>query len=187
MIKLSILICTIPGRENFIERLLDRLSTQLTEEIEMISDGRKGISIGEKRNGLLQRAKGEYVSFIDDDDLVSHDYIKLLLDGINKGVDCCSLKGIITEDGLSPLIFEHSLKYKIWRTVTDSQPGQVRYERPPNHLNCIMSSIAKQFKFPEKNHGEDHEWSNQIAQSGLIKTEHAIEETIYYYEYRSKK
>lgn len=187
MIKLSILICTIPGREAFLERLMERLSIQLTDGVQVISDGHKGISIGDKRNSLLERAKGEYVCFIDDDDLVSDNYIKLLFEGINNGVDCCSLKGIITEDGLNPLLFEHSIKYGIYKTITDSQPGEVRYERYPNHLNCINSSIAKQFKFPEKNHSEDTEWATQIHKSGLIKTEHYIPEVIYYYEYRSKK
>jgi hypothetical protein len=61
------------------------------------------------------------------------------------------------------------------------------YYRPPNHLNVIKASIAKQFKFPEKNFGEDMEWSMQIQQSGLLKTEAHIDETLYYYIYKTNK
>lgn len=189
MTKLSILICTIPSRLNFFLRVYSILEKQITSTdlIEVLAMDNEIMTIGEKRNSLLQAAKGEYLCFIDDDDRVSDNYIELLIEGINKGVDCCSLKGIITEDGQNPLIFEHSIKYGIYRTVTDSQLGEVRYERYPNHLNCIKSSIAKQFKFPEKNHGEDTDWATLIHQSGLIKTEHYIPEVIYHYEYRNKK
>lgn len=185
--KLSILICTIPERFDFFRRIYSIVEAQITSpDIQVLAMDDAVMTIGKKRNELLQAAKGEYVCFIDDDDRISNNYIQLLMEGINKGVDCCSLKGIITEDGQNPLIFEHSIKYGIWRTITDSQPWEVRYERPPNHLSCIRSSIAKQFRFPEKNHGEDHEWSNQIQRSGLIKTEHYIPEVIYYYDWRKK-
>ena len=33
------------------------------------------MSVGEKRNKLIHMAKGEYFSFIDDDDLVSEEYV----------------------------------------------------------------------------------------------------------------
>lgn len=188
--KLSILICHQPDkpeRVKFLSRLKQIVWPQLQLDAEMIIHDGIGMSIGQKRNELLQDAEGEYVCFIDDDDIVSDNYVELLMEGINKEVDCCSLKGIITEDGKNPLIFEHSLKYGAYRTVTDSPVDQVRYERYPNHLNCIRTDIAKQFRFPETNHGEDTDWATQIHKSGLLKTEHYIPEVIYYYEYLSKK
>lgn len=184
--KLSILICHAPGREHFLKRLKDVIMPQIDTVAEVLIDDDPDISIGAKRNSLLDMAEGDYVAFIDDDDLVSDNYVSLLMEGINKGVDCCSLKGIITEDGNNPLIFEHSIVYNAYRT-TDSPPNEVRYERFPNHLNCIRADIAKRFWFPETNHGEDTDWATQIHNSGLIKTEHYIPEVIYYYQYRSKK
>jgi glycosyltransferase involved in cell wall biosynthesis len=188
--KLSILICHKPGREHFLSRLKQRIWPQLGDDAEMVIHDGIGMPIGQKRNELLQGAEGEYVCFIDDDDLVSENYVQLLMEGIDKGVDCCSLKGIITEDGKRPQVFEHSIQYKEYRTVggeDNTSPGFVRYERYPNHLNCIKASIAKQFRFPELNHGEDTEWATQIHKSGLLKVEHYIPEVIYYYEYISKK
>jgi len=184
-IKLSILICTIPQRAHFLDRLWKILEPQETEEIEILYNDKRFQSIGHKRNVLLEQSKGQYVSFIDDDDRVSDNYVNLLIYGINKGIDCCSLRGIITEDGNNPLIFEHSLKYNAYKT---NEPGkEVRYERYPNHLNCIRSDVAKRFRFPEINHGEDTDFATQIHKSELLKTEHYIPEAIYYYEYRSKK
>lgn len=187
MTKLSILIPTIVGREHFYDDLIASFQNQyFGNEVEICTEkDNRGKSIGEKRNLLLQMANGKYVAFFDDDDKPSDNYIELLLEGIEKDVDCCSLKGIITTNGGDPRIYEHSLKYSEWRTNGDDV--EVKYERPPNHLNCIKSEIAKQFKFPETYHGEDHVWSMEIQKSGLLKTEHYIDQVIYFYNYNSKK
>jgi glycosyltransferase involved in cell wall biosynthesis len=184
---LSILICHIPERYDFLKRLSGILDPQLEKHkltVECLIDDSRYKKIGRKRNDLMARAAGKYVCFIDDDDRVSDNYIELLLHGIRKDVDCCSLKGIITEDGENPLIFEHSIKYNEYRTNPTATP--VTYERYPNHLNVIRASIAKQFPFPEINHGEDTDFATQVFKSGLIKTEHYIDQVIYYYDYRRK-
>lgn len=177
--KLSILICTIPEREAFLNRLLNILTEQ-NGDYELLING-SNQSIGAKRNFLLAEASGEYVAFIDDDDTVSEHYISHLMDGINKGVDCCSLTGIITDDGKNPRKFIHSDKYDSWFEKDNI------YYRCVNHLNCIKKSIALQIGFPEKNRGEDHDYSMKLKKSGLIKTEHEIKPVIYYYEFRSRK
>ena len=205
--KLSILIPTTPDRKQFVERLFDQFTKQLGEEISRTIkwvDGTADFTathnyenveiivfqdeyehtIGQKRNVLLDHARGEYIAFVDSDDSLSDDYFKLVLEGIATGADCCSLRGIITEDGANPLVFEHSIKYNEYKTTTT---GEVRYERYNNHLNCIKASIAKQFRFPESNFGEDTAWATLVRNSGLIKTEYYIQSIIYKYEYRSKK
>jgi len=190
-IKLSILICTIPKRADFLKRLMGVLDPQIAgcnEFIEVIINDDPVMSIGAKRNWLLQRAKGKYIAFIDDDDLVSETYVLNMLIGIDKGVDCCSLIGIITDDGKNPRVFHHSIKHSRYETVSDpSGFSDIMYLRYPNHLNCIRADIAKMFTFPETNHGEDTDWATQIHHSGLLMTEHEIPETMYYYLYRSKK
>ena len=184
MIKLSILIPSLTSRNESLGELLYTLNNQQTDEVEVLLEIDNGeASIGAKRNKLLQRAKGEYISFIDDDDMISRHYIKEALEGIRWGVDCISLRGVITFDGKNPEIFEHSIQYKEYKTNTT---GLIKYERYPNHLNVIKSSIAKQFTFPEINHGEDTDFATQIYKSGLIKTEHFIDEVLYHYQYKNK-
>lgn len=182
--KLSILICTLPERYATFNALISNISRQVDwKYTNVLFDRDETISIGEKRNKLLERAESEYVCFIDDDDEISDNYISLLMEGINKGVDCCSLKGLYFVDDIQDGIFEHSIKYAEWKTTNN----EIKYERYPNHLNCIRANLAKQFKFPEKNFGEDHDWSKQLHKSKLLKTEHYIEQPIYFYKYISKK
>lgn len=185
--RLSILICTIPSRAASFGRLITELRDQMlvyAPAVGIIHNASTDLSIGAKRNWLLEKAESDYTCFVDDDDFIFENYIDLLMKAADTDCDCASLKGIITFDGKGDKVFEHSIKYKEWRTVAGSE---VTYERYPNHLNMIKTSIAKQFKFPEINHGEDADWSTQIHNSGLLKTEHYIPEVIYYYRYVTNK
>lgn len=199
MTLLSLLIPTTPDRSPLFERLKESLVRQaaLIGAIDLVKihkletpkwDKTKPIrehSIGYKRNRLLKEADGLYVAFIDSDDRVAQDYVELLLEGIDHGMDCCSLNGIITEDGKNPLRFQHSIRHNAYVTCPDAE--EIRYLRYPNHLNCIRADIAKQFTFPETMHGEDTDWATQIHRSRLLRTEYDIPEVIYYYDYTSKK
>jgi glycosyltransferase involved in cell wall biosynthesis len=178
---LNILICHTPGREEFLHRLLNILNPQVNNDVLVIIDDNPIANIGAKRNNLLSLANSKYIAFIDDDDRVSDNYIKLLMEGIEKDVDCCSLVGEITFDGINPKPFIHSIKYdRYWE-------DDKAYYRYPNHLNCVKSEIANKFKFPELNHGEDTAFATKMHRAGVLKTEHEISETIYYYDYRSNK
>ena len=184
--KLSILIPSLAGRYYQRHDLIESLQKQDLTGVEILTEIDKGEnSIGYKRNKLLEKAQGEYVAFIDDDDVIAKTYIKQLMEGINKGVDCCSLMGIYTVDDMGGDIFEHSIKYKEYKT--NPPTSGIRYERYPNHLNCIKADIAKRFKFLEINHGEDTQWATDVFKSGLIKTEHTIGDVIYHYKFRSQK
>lgn len=149
-------------------------------EIIILFDDKK-FTIGEKRNMLLREAGGEYVAHFDSDDLPSDCYIEEVLKGCYSGLDCCSLVGEITTDNANPKIFRHFLGCERYEEVNGE------YLRFPNHISCIRSSIAKQFKFPEKNFSEDFEWAVQLHKSGLLKTQYNIEKVIYHYKYRSIK
>ena len=188
--KLSILIPTISRRKQLFDNLLFSLNEQIEtglNGVEILHDGNDFDSIGEKRNRLLNMAHGDYVCFVDDDDSVCENYIALLLQGIATNPDCIALKGIITEDGQDPQYFEHSIFYKRYETTNRTYPTGTKYLRYPNHLNCIRSSIAKQFKFPETNHGEDTDWATQIHNSGLLMHEYNTEKVLYFYNYKRNK
>jgi glycosyltransferase involved in cell wall biosynthesis len=182
--KLSILIPTLESRWKSCEELLKEIGRQRTSDVEVFPYMNKGEhSIGFYRNELVSWANGEYSVFIDDDDMISPNYISTLLKGIESKPDAISLRGEITIDGRMDGVFEHCIKYPEWIT-TDNY---IKYERYTNHLNCIKSSIAKQIKYPLKSHGEDHDYSKQLQASGLIKTEYYTDEILYYYNYKSDK
>jgi glycosyltransferase involved in cell wall biosynthesis len=173
--KLSILIPTLPSRADKLQRLLEILKPQITNDVEILTDDRdRKTSTGTKRNALLNRAKGLYSVFIDDDDIVSPNYVKLLFEGIDKGMDCCSLVGLI-DIGNEKRTFIHSLKYDSYHEKYGI------YYRYPNHLNCMKTSIAKQIQFPDITISEDTKFATRLHESKLLKTEHVINETIYFY------
>lgn len=182
----SILICTLQEREdrfNFIyNKLINQINAlNLNDEIEILYflDNREH-NIGYKRNYLLEVSTGKYTCFIDDDDDVHDQYIEMIYERLLKNPDCVSLIGIITFNNINPRVFIHSIIYDSW-----FQKNEIYY-RPPNHLNPIRSKIAKKFAFPEKNYGEDADWSMQISRSGLLKTEEEINVPYYFYQYTSK-
>lgn len=192
MKKLSILVCSlIEKRRYYRERLSSILKFQLNKDVadkvEILFEVDNGEqSIGDKRNTLLSRATGEYLCFIDDDDRPSWDYIQKVLDGLKTNPDCLSLNGVITYDGLNPELFIHSILYDAYESKRNEQGAMIHY-RYPNHLNVIRSSIAKQFKFPNINHGEDTDFATQIHKSKIIKVEQKIDGIIYHYDYRPNK
>jgi hypothetical protein len=183
-IKLSILICMTHDRADFLTRLLWILNPQIDGKPIEVLTNYEDISIGAKRNSLLESSKGEYVCFVDSDDLVCSEYVDLFEEAIIDKPDACSLLGVITFDGSNPEIFEHSVKYNEWKT---NDTGGVKYERYINHLNFIKREIAIQIKYPDISHGEDKSWSDALRLSGLVKSEKEISKVLYHYEYRSKK
>jgi glycosyltransferase involved in cell wall biosynthesis len=188
--KLSILIPTLPEayRQTFYILLLAKLSDQIAKHseatsIEIVADPspREAYTIGVKRNKLVALARGEYICFIDDDDRIADNYIELVMTGIATNPDCCSLNGIMTTDGKDPKPFRHSIDY-------DSMYERDGvYYRPPNHLNTVRASIAKQMVFPDWKRSEDSNYCFQLQASGLLKVEYKIEPVLYYYDYVSDK
>ena len=67
MLKLSILIPSVPSRrKTFLQRILDQLESQInTNDIEIVVlyDNKKR-TVGEKRNDLLNLARGQFLTFI---------------------------------------------------------------------------------------------------------------------------
>lgn len=182
----SILICTIDERKESLDKLCTKLKAQiknleLSDQIEILCcrDKRGQNTIGLKRNTLLEQSCGKYISFIDDDDDIHDDYIKLIYEKLLNNPDCVSLTGIITTNSQDPKKFIHSIKYKNWFENKNT------YFRSPNHLNAIKRAVAIQFAFPEKNFAEDAEWSNAIAKSELLKIEEVIDIPYYFYLFKN--
>lgn len=177
--KLSILICTLESRRKWLARLFKRLEPQRCGDVEILTDKDNGeVSIGVKRNRLLEQATGDYICFVDDDDLVATDFVQRILEAVKTEPDCVGMEGIITFDGRKPRKFIHSLRYKSWYEKDGI------YYRNPNHLSPVKRSLALQVRFPDKNNGEDHDYSQRLLP--LLATEVYLENPIYFYEFRSK-
>lgn len=174
--KLSILICSLEKRRRYLARLMRILDPQRRDDIEILSLVDRGeMSIGDKRNKLLDMAKGQYCCYVDDDDRVDDQYCKKILDAISTEPDCVGIEGIITFNGRGPKKFIHSIRYKSWYEENNI------YYRNCNHLNPIKREISIQVPFLPINSGEDHDFSDRVLP--LLHSEVYIEGPIYYYDY----
>lgn len=172
---LSILICTLSDRIDKLNTLLEKLYSQADGyNVEFLTDSDNGeSSIGEKRNRLLRKAKGEYVCYVDDDDDVSFDYIRCICKAVETKPDCVGIEGeIIGIHGV--LKFFHSIEFQGWYTGIDG------FYRTPNHLNPVKRNIVSKIMFKEISFGEDNYYSNALKH--LIKTEEYIDHPIYIYK-----
>jgi len=98
MMKLfTVMICTLPERKEKFSNLMHNVINQtmhngLQETTEVIFDDtpRGEVTTGEKRNRLIQRAKGDFCAFVDDDDVVHEHYVQLIERVIkrNSDLDC---------------------------------------------------------------------------------------------------
>lgn len=185
--KLSILVPTIEGRSDDLYRLLWHESAEGTglywqikghdTEVELVIDHDNGQkTIGAKRQGLLERATGDYICFVDDDDMVSGDYVAKILEAIQTCPDCCSLIGEIHFNNGVTRQFRHSVQYDKWEKVDDV------YLRYPNHLNAVKRELALQAGFKDMNKGEDRDYSDRLKP--LLSIEVQIDGIIYHYNCR---
>lgn len=182
--KFSILICSLEKRKPYLDRLMAKLCPHVNKynDVQVLINTDSGqMTIGEKRNKLIDTADGDYIAFIDDDDLVADEYVELVMGAINQQADVVGMIGIMTTDGRNPKTFIHSMQYDHWY-----ESGGIYY-RMPNHLNPVRKEYALATKFPLINSGEDHDYSNRMFNLLKGKKEIYIPEPIYFYDYRTRK
>jgi len=182
MKDLSILILTLPTRIDSYANLIRHLNHQIIQNnlihrVQILSlCDTKEISVGEKRNILLQKSVGRYVCFIDDDDLISDDYVIKIITAIQHNCDVITFCGDYVESGLRKP-FSISMMHR----------GDYNHDnmfiRLPNHLCPLKREIAMQCHFTHKNFGEDSDYATMI--NTHIKNEYHIVDKLYFYMYNS--
>jgi hypothetical protein len=50
------------------------------------------------------------------------------------------------------------------------------FQRPPNHLNPMLSDIAKLIPFKSATYGEDLDWTINLSRTGFLQTEYRHED-----------
>ena len=174
-IRLSILICHLESRKRQLGQLLEVLRPQIDNVTSKywIAVDYGTESIGAKRNTLLRLAQGDYVCFIDDDDLVADFYIEEILKAIESEPDCVGFNGaLVHKNGR-----EEPVTYRMGNTTIDRK-GAITI-CGIGHLNPVKREIALSVKFPEKSSGEDYEYA--MALQSKLTSEVFIDQTIYYY------
>jgi len=192
VLMLSILTPTIPKRSDQFIELCAQIRNQIeyckevhptlgsVEHIFYLSkpvvDG--GHSIGEKRQALLEKAKGKYLCFLDDDDLVAPNYIEVLLRLCNEDRDVCTFRNFSKFDNYWCVV-----DMDINNDNQQTDPNDI-IERKAWHICPVRSEFAKLYGFEDSNYGEDWVWFEKVLEH--CKTQAKTNVVIHCYQHSSK-
>jgi glycosyltransferase involved in cell wall biosynthesis len=197
MPRLSILIAALSERwpQTVIAEVTRQAAKRDDVEVLVLMDNRLR-SVGAKRNVLLGMARGEYLTFIDDDDEIAPNYVEAIASRLGQA-------DVIVFPHDAYLLREnvlhrcrYSLKY-VERSLTpvhDPTTGDpatedgrlvMAYTGPPAHTHVWRASIARAVLFPLRNWQEDIAWCDIVRRRA--QTEVAIDDTLYRYLMDSEK
>lgn len=181
---LSILIPTLPERFSLLKRLQQILNPQIARfggRVQIIyNDAGRQVTIGEKRNNLMARVNTDYHVYVDDDDIVSNDYVAKILTAIEQNPDVVTFNGFMTTNGSQRRNFVIKLGEKY-------EERDKVYYRFPNHIVPMKTSLVRHIKFPHIVSGEDYAWARTINDRKLLKTSVHIDSDLYHYDFNSYK
>lgn len=181
---ISILIPTMTPRKQLFEQVLAEVRKQIAEcpeiRTEVIWESDNGeLTLGQKRNVLVDRCQGKYHCFVDDDDVLAPYFLRTFVPMIQSGIDydCASFLGAHYKRGVLNKLFYHSLDVPEWAETSE------RFLRSVSPMNMIKTSIVRQVRYKDIRNTEDHEFSKRLMASGLLQTEFKIDPNrpIYHY------
>src|SRR3990167_1752335 len=192
----SILVCGVPDRMMMAAGLLDRLIAQAAykpiEVLYLLDNYQR--SVGAKRNALMAVAQGVYISFVDDDDVVSEQYVHQILPTLqHHGPDVVTFGQLAT---IQPGGFVHHCVYDLALVrrnprrmlVARDEAGQptvhADWSGPPAHTIVWRREVVKGLRFPETNFGEDAAWCDDA--SLLARTQVNLTDVLYFYRFDQK-
>jgi hypothetical protein len=190
-IKLSILICTVPERESMFDRLVQRFKEiidfydSVYIEILQATNG-KEVSVGSKRQGLLEFAKGDWIVFFDDDDWPEDHYVSSILEAIklHNDIDCIGIRGYMTTNGEKRKTWCHRLGYEIKGDGSTPTESGYDYMRPIIHFNPVRRELALKAGFKDMRYGEDMDYASRL--NPLLTKEYFIDKDLFHYRYSDK-
>lgn len=183
----TILVPTLGERRALFMRLMDVLLPQLDHCDPSVhvsgwfNNGKP--SLPTIRQTMISRADTDYVSFVDDDDLVSPDYVSTIMDALAERPDYVGFQVQCYSDGAPIAIAHHSLEFTRWRNL----PG--RFERDISHLNPIRTTLARTARFDRARAGqaEDRDWAAQLRRKRSVRTQTYIPRVMYHYLYSTSR
>jgi hypothetical protein len=129
------------------------------------------------RQLMVEGAETDYISFVDDDDLVSPFYVDEIMAALETGPDYVGFQVQCYSDGAPTAIAHHSLEFKRWRNF----PG--RFERDISHINPIRTALARRASFAHTRPGgaEDRDWAGQLRRARVLRTQVVVPRVMYHY------
>ena len=131
-------------------------------QVEILFDSSKkflkgGLSVGAKRDALKCRATGDYLVFVDDDDIVAPNYLESVLRLSESNPDIITFRSLYKSStywGIVDMNLNHS--------ENEQMNDNTIVKRQPFHVCPIRTSIAQQHSFPDINNAEDWGWMVKV-------------------------
>jgi hypothetical protein len=173
----DILITSIPHRHRTLCELLAALDVQIQPGVGVrIWRDNLEHSYGEKCGQLTRSSPAEYVSFVDDDDMVAPDFVARVMDALRKEPDYVGFPVRYTQNGVPVVPVEHSLRHGGWGSA---DAGRVLV-RDITQFNPIKRELALLGEW-EGGNGAECRWGDGVRATGLCNREIWIPEPMYYY------
>ena len=187
--KLSILIPTLYSRLNkfttCVENLMKQIRAEnLTESIEIIAHfDNKSIGLSKKRTDMLKNAQGDFIAFLDDDDKISDNYIKLIYEKIinNPTTDVITFHQQCDVDGNQFMVVS-DIQYDLKLNNSNIAGCFIRFP----WIWCVWrrSLVAaipfKDMYADKKNFGEDAIWLEALRSRVKTETKNKSYSTLLY-------
>lgn len=176
----AILIPTIVQREPLFLRLLDVLLPQLDAHagrVRVVAWRNTGTPrLAELRDAMVRTADAEYVSFIDDDDLVPEFYVDEVERALSSRPDHVGYKLEYSVDGVPKEVVDHSLRHGRWHRNIEGM-----LVRDFTHVDPVRREHAERGRFASARPGraEDRVWCKQVRP--FLFTETYIDKVMYHY------
>src|SRR5574343_287653 len=169
---LSILIPSIPERTAKLASLLETLKPQVEQhkgdvEVLVLVDLRT-MELGEKRNRLMQVARGRYLINLDDDDRLVESALDVLVPALREEIDSEQFADVIAYDqrcylnlvdGTAEFTVRTSMEFENETPeVVDGKWKDIR--RKPWHWCCWRTAFARRYEFKGRV-DEDAQWLTQ--------------------------
>lgn len=191
----AILIPTIPRRAGRFEVLARELVRQIGQAplvrsrasiVRVFAWLNEGVpSLPRIRDRMVEYADElgwEYVSFVDDDDMIFPGYVERITDALAARPDKVGFRVHMTQNGL-PMYgggVVHNLAYGQW----GFNPQTRTLYRDLTHIDPIRTNLARKGRFSaaRRYEAEDRQWVDQVRP--FVESEEYIDEELYHYDWR---
>ena len=166
MPKLSILIPSITKRiATHLLPLITELERQINDlpnpdDVELIifTDNMRR-TVGAKRQGALDMAKGLFIAYLDDDDKPDNLYVQKSVQAIkeNAWVDVITFNQWVILNDAPPISLTFKLGHPTYDDISDAFPI-----RPPFHVCFWRRDLVRDCTFPDITYNEDSVWVEKV-------------------------
>lgn len=182
----TILIATLGQRRVLFRRLMDKLMPQVDEfkgRVNVVASWDNGqLPLYVKRQRLLNIVTNSYVSFVDDDDRLTDDFVSQVMTALQSRPDYVGFWLEVFRNGHRWRMSHHSLRHGRW------DAGGATFLRDITHINPMLTSVAQQATFRVSATGaEDKPWVDQVRDTGLLRNEVFINKVLYRYMWSTKQ